>query len=67
MKLKNQADLTKASFWKATNRTASKEGRIIFDTPYIYKTRISKSTDWHRYPNANESLTRIKVPVTLDK
>ncbi len=53
---------------KTTSRTASGEGRIIVDkAPVDTKQGISKSTDWRRYPNANESLTRIKVPVTLDK
>ena len=28
---------------------------------------MSKSTDLRKYSTANESLTRIKVPVTLDK
>ena len=28
---------------------------------------VSKSTDLRKYPTANESLTRIKVPVTLDR
>lgn len=53
---------------KTTNRTISGEGRIIVDkSPLDDKQTISKSTDLRRYPNANESLTRIKVPITLDR
>ncbi len=53
---------------KTTGRNSSGEGKILVDkAPVNTEQRISKSTDLRRYPNANESLTRIKVPVMLDR
>lgn len=45
-----------------------KNGKItVENAPIEIKERVSKSTDSRKYSNANESLTRIKIPVTLDK
>ena len=59
----------KGIYLKTTSsRTASSKGKIVIDSnPVDTKQRVSKSTDLRKYSTANESLTRIKVPVTLDK
>lgn len=59
----------KGVYLKTTsNRVASSIGKIIIDDkPVDTKQTVSKSTDLRKYSTANESLTRIKVPVTLDK
>lgn len=56
-------------YLKATSsRRLSNKGKIIIDkSPINIDQRISKSTDLRQYSNANESLTRIKVPLTLDE
>lgn len=47
---------------------SANKGQIVFDhNPVSTEQKVSKSTDLRRYSTANESLTRIKVPVTLDK
>ena len=47
---------------------AFSKGKIVVDDkPVDTKQMVSKSTDLRKYPTANESLTRIKVPVTLDR
>ena len=51
-----------------TSRATSNKGKIVVDNnPVDTKQKISKSTDLRKYSTANESLTRIKVPLTLDK
>ena len=59
----------KGVYLKTTSsRSASSEGKIVVDSnPVDTKQKVSKSTDLRKYSTANESLTRIKVPVTLDK
>ena len=59
----------KGFYLKTTSRSAiSNKGKIIIDrNPVDTKQKLSKSTDLRKYSTANESLTRIKVPVTLDK
>ena len=59
----------KGIYLKTTSsRTASSKGKIVVDcTPVDTKQTVSKSTDLRKYSTANESLTRIKVPVSLDK
>ena len=59
----------KGIYLKTTSsRAASSKGKIVIDSnPVDTKQRVSKSTDLRKYSTANESLTRIKVPVTLDK
>lgn len=53
---------------KTIGRVSTGEGKVLVDSaPINAEPRISKSTDLRRYPNANESLTRIKVPVMLDR
>lgn len=52
---------------KTSNQIADSIGKVVDTTPVETAQRISKSTDLRRYPSANESLTRIKVPVTLDR
>lgn len=51
-----------------SSRAASSKGKIVIDNnPVDTQQKVSKSTDLRKYSTANESLTRIKVPVTLDK
>lgn len=59
----------KGIFLKTTSsRATSSKGKIIVDNkPVDTKQKVSKSTDLRKYSTANESLTRIKVPVTLEK
>ena len=52
---------------KTSNQTAASIKKVVDTAPVETAQRISKSTDLRRYPSANESLTRIKVPVTLDR
>lgn len=53
---------------KTSSYAASSNGRIVVDNNSVnIKQKVSKSTDLRKYATANESLTRIKVPVTLDK
>lgn len=53
---------------KTSKYAASTAGKIIVDDrPVDTKQAVSKSTDLRKYSSANESLTRIKVPVTLNK
>lgn len=59
----------KGVYLKTTSsRSATSKGKIVIDSnPVDIKQKVSKSTDLRKYSTANESLTRIKVPVTLDK
>ena len=59
----------KGVYLKTTSsRAISSKGKIVIDSnPVDTKQKVSKSTDLRKYSTANESLTRIKVPVTLDK
>lgn len=53
---------------RTSKRTTTSAGKIVVDDlPIDTKQRISKSTDLRKYSTANESFTRIKVPVSLDK
>ena len=53
---------------KTSSGLTSSGGKIIVDAkPVDTEQRVSKSTDLRKYSTANESLTRIKVPVTLGK
>ena len=55
-------------YLKTSSRVAFSKGKIVVDDkPVDTKQTVSKSTDLRKYSTANESLTRIKVPVTLDK
>lgn len=58
----------KGVYLKTSSRVAFSKGKIVVDDkPVDTKQTVSKSTDLRKYSTANESLTRIKVPVTLDK
>ena len=53
---------------KTSSRVSSSKGKIVVDDlPVDTEQKISKSTDLRKYSTANESFTRIKVPVSLDK
>lgn len=53
---------------KTSSHIASSKGKIVVDNaPINTEEKVSKYTDLRRYSTANESLTRIKVPLTLDK
>lgn len=53
---------------RTSSYMSANKGQIVFDNnPVSTEQKVSKSTDLRRYSTANESLTRIKVPVTLDK
>lgn len=53
---------------KTSTRTSPSEGKIIVDKlPVDTDQKVSKSTDLRKYSTANESFTRVKIPVTLDK
>ena len=53
---------------KTSSRVSSRKGKIVVDDlPVDTEQKISKSTDLRKYSTANESFTRIKVPVSLDK
>ena len=52
---------------KTSSHVVSSKGKIVVDNkPISTEQKVQKSTDLRRYSTANESLTRIKVPVTLD-
>lgn len=52
---------------KTSNNTEVSAGKIVIDSdPVDIKQKIAKSTDLRKYSTANESFTRIKVPVTMD-
>lgn len=53
---------------KTSSRTSTSEGKIVVDkVPVDTAQKVSKSTDLRKYSTANESFTRVKIPVTLDK
>lgn len=53
---------------KTSRRVSSSKGKIVVDNlPVDMEEKILKSTDLRKYSTANESFTRIKVPVSLDK
>lgn len=53
---------------KTSSRKTPSKGKIVIDNePITAEQKISKSTDLRKYSTANESLTRVKVPVTLNK
>lgn len=52
---------------KTSNNTEISTGTIVVDSdPVDIRQTIAKSTDLRKYSTANESFTRIKVPVTMD-
>lgn len=53
---------------KTSGNYSNKKGKITIEkTPVEIKEKVSKYTDQRKYSTANESLTRVKVPVTLDR
>lgn len=53
---------------KTSNNTEISTGTIVIDSdPVDIRQTIAKSTDLRKYSTANESFTRVKVPVTVDE
>lgn len=53
---------------KTSGNDLLNSGKIIVDrSPVDINQTIAKSTDLRKYSTANESFTRVKVPVTMDK
>ena len=53
---------------RTSNPMISNAGSVIVDSgPIDIKQHLSKSTDLRKYATANESFTRIKVPITMQK
>ena len=55
-------------YLKKTSSTASSgSGKIIVEEELIdTEPKVSKSTDLRKYPTANESFTRVKIPITIN-
>ena len=53
---------------KTSSSSASNTGKIIVEDELIdAEPKVSRSTDLRKYSTANESFTRVKVPVTVGK
>ena len=53
---------------KTSSSTASRTGKIIVEDASITdEQKVARSTDLRRYPTANESFTRVKIPITMNK
>lgn len=55
-------------YLKKTSSTSSLgSGKIIVEEELIdAEPKVSKSTDLRKYPTANESFTRVKIPITIN-